>query len=106
MGRFTQLHEMAGPVVAAIPGGGWLIECTDDTDDTWTDPILAWAIHADGTAIPLNTDSSGVTDNATHGLKSYRIYHPASTPVPDAEEGSDARAGRQDAQERPAMRAP
>jgi hypothetical protein len=83
LGRFVRLFENAAPVLSAIPGGGWLIECTDDEGVTWTDPIMAWTIHADGTAIPIGVDSDGVTDDATQGLASYRIYHPSSTtPVP------------------------
>lgn len=87
-GNFRRIRHDTAPIVAAIPGDGWLIECTDDEGNTWTDRILAWTVHADGVASPIGTDSEGVTDDATHGLAKYRIFHPdavkpttASAPV-------------------------
>ncbi len=46
-----------GPVVAAIaaPAGWWLdwhsTETSTTPDDSW--PLIGWAIHADGTPLPL-----------------------------------------------------
>lgn len=66
-------------VVSAVPGGGWLIDCVDQDGDTWTDVIVAWSVHADGSMAPLGTDREGVTSDATEGLADYRIYHPDSS---------------------------
>ena len=71
-------------VVGAVPGGGWLIDCTDGDGISWTLPILAWTIYADGTTTPLTTDADGVTGDATAGLASYRIHHPLEK-LPPAE---------------------
>lgn len=84
--EFRRIGQPESPVVAAVPGGGWLIECTDADGGTWTDLILAWNIHADGTATPITTDRDGVTSDATSGLADYRIHHPDEvmrTKLPD-----------------------
>src|ERR1044072_4854978 len=81
-GRTTREN---GPWGWAGPGGGWLIDCTDDEGNTWTPPILAWTVHADATTTPLTSDSDGLTGDATEGLSSYRIYHPAMTDVQSSE---------------------
>jgi hypothetical protein len=80
-GRVGQVGQTTAGVVGAVPGGGWLIDCTDDEGNTWTVPILAWTIHADGSATALTTDADGLTGDATEGLEKYRIYHPDATDV-------------------------
>ncbi|GAX57283.1 hypothetical protein [Streptomyces olivochromogenes] len=85
LGSVTGIHQNHAEVVGAVPGGGWLIDCTDSEGNSWTTPILAWTIHADTTAIPLTSDSDGVTSDATEGLESYRIYHPDMTDVQSGE---------------------
>ena len=81
LGSVKHIRQDDAPVVAAVPGGGWLIDCKDDDGNTWTTPILAWTIRADGNAVPLTADSDGVTDDATKGLAECRIYHPDTTDV-------------------------
>jgi hypothetical protein len=84
-GAVARIKRDNEPVVGAVPGGGWLIDCTDDEGNTWTTPILAWTVHADATTTPLTSDSDGLTGDATEGLSSYRIYHPAMTDVQSSE---------------------
>lgn len=76
LGSVKRIVRDVPPAVGAVPGGGWLIDCKDDEGNEWTLPILAWTIHADGSAIPLTADSDGVTSDATAGVDSCRIYHP------------------------------
>jgi len=76
LGGISRLVTEEAPAVGAVPGGGWMIDCKDDEGGSWTLPILAWTIHANGTASPLTTDADGVATDATEGLASYRIYHP------------------------------
>lgn len=76
LGAVQRIVRDQHPAVAAVPGGGWLIDCKDDDGITWTLPILAWTVHADGSTTPLTTDADGVTSDATEGLAEYRIYHP------------------------------
>ncbi|MGK3945108.1 hypothetical protein ABK046_42825 [Streptomyces caeruleatus] len=77
LGSIDRLASEDAPVVGAVSGGGWLIDCKDDEGNEWTLPILAWTIHANGSTTPLTTDRDGVTGDATEGLDSYRIYHHA-----------------------------
>lgn len=84
MGTIKYIRRDSSPAVGAVPGGGWLIECKDDEGNTWTTPILAWTVHADGSAQPLTSDRDGITGDATEGLESYRIYHPDATDVSSA----------------------
>lgn len=84
LGAIRGIRQASEAVVGAVPGGGWLIDCTDDEGVSWTLPILAWTIHADGAATPLTTDADGVTSDATEGLASYRIHHPQDR-LPPAE---------------------
>lgn len=79
LGEVERVVQDFSPVVGAVPGGGWLIDCVDSDGNTWTSPILAWTIHADGSAIPITSDSDGLTSDATEGLESYRVYHPETT---------------------------
>lgn len=76
VGTVRRVARDASPAVGAVPGGGWMIDCEGDDGVGWTLPILAWTIHADGSATPLTTDADGLTSDATEGLTSYRIYHP------------------------------
>lgn len=96
IGLFTGIVEAQEVVVAAVPGGGWLIDCTGEDGDTWTEPIVSWVVRADGTATPITTDDHGLTDEATSGLASYRIYHPG-VPAPrsaaDAQQVEEASGG-------------
>lgn len=81
LGTVKGIREGDAPVVGAVPGGGWMIECKDDEGNTWTSPILAWSIHADSSATPITSDSDGVATDATEGLAEYRVYHADSTNV-------------------------
>lgn len=69
-------HADRSKVVAAIPGGGWLIDWKNDEDDEWTtSPILFWAVQADGTAAPVEVDTYGETGSALAADRCY-VYHP------------------------------
>lgn len=65
----------ASPIVGAIPGGGWLVDSLMDDGEWVTAPVLAWAVHADGTASPIDTDYAGETGDARAAERCY-IYHP------------------------------
>jgi hypothetical protein len=76
-GNFRYVMEGDAPVVGVMPGNGWLIHCTDSEGVSWVDPVLGWAVHADGVVHPLVSDSDGVVDDPSDA-DSYRIYHPDS----------------------------
>jgi hypothetical protein len=63
-------------ILTALPGGGWMVDTIWEDGECTTEPVLLWQVHADGTAIPIDTDSHGETGTALgHGSRSY-LYHP------------------------------
>ncbi|MFD6035738.1 hypothetical protein ACFWHF_14525 [Streptomyces griseoincarnatus] len=62
--------------VAFIPGGGWLIERTNDDGSIYTEPIIGWALTADGTAHALEGDGHGGADRTDQIGRDLRLYHP------------------------------
>lgn len=67
------------PIVAALPGGGWRIEydaIRPKDGSTFSDPVLAWLVRANGETYPISTDSSGLTDDPTDASNFRRVYHP------------------------------
>jgi hypothetical protein len=76
LGPVERVRQDAAAVVGAVSGGGWVIEYQDVEGAKWVTPILAWTVHADGSATPITSDEDGLTDDATSGLASYRVYHP------------------------------
>jgi hypothetical protein len=71
------------PATAIMPAGGWRIRYTAD-GESWSEPLVGWALTADGEIVPLATDSAGlVWQIGEEG--NYRIYHPDATePEPPA----------------------
>lgn len=74
---FETLYEKGDErVLTALPGGGWMVDWKNDGDDEWTTtPVLLWAVHADGTASPMDADHYGETGNAMSADRCY-LYHP------------------------------
>lgn len=84
---YSLLNSPNGPIVAASPGDGWLIEVVrKDTGETWTEKVVTWVIHANGTTVPAVIDepASGGTWFPTQDEEfTVRIFHPAHpTPLP------------------------
>jgi hypothetical protein len=67
-----------GQAIQLIPGGGWMVEHTDDDGTRWGEPILAWALNVGGAITPLVTDSVGWVDTLAQDRQRSRIYHPAA----------------------------
>ncbi|WP_393063402.1 hypothetical protein [Streptomyces sp. LN549] len=62
---FTGLSEGEHPVVAAIPGGGWSARFTESDGSSTVDPLVAWTVRSNGTLTPIDTDTTGLCDDAT-----------------------------------------
>ncbi|MFJ4274035.1 hypothetical protein ACIP29_26160 [Streptomyces coelicoflavus] len=62
---FTGLSEGGHPVVAAIPGGGWSARYKHPDGTTTADPLVAWTVQSNGTLTPIDTDTTGLCDDAT-----------------------------------------
>ena len=78
---YSLLHSPNGPVVAASPGDGWLIEVTrKDSGESWTEKVVAWVIHANGTVIPAVVDepeTGGTWFPTQDDQFQVRIFHPS-----------------------------
>ncbi|MFD3424095.1 hypothetical protein [Streptomyces decoyicus] len=83
---FSGVTRHAVPLVAAVPGGGWFVDCTDEDGNSWTDRVVAWGIQADGTARPITTDPDGNTGDPTESVAKYRIYHSGDSGVDEGRE--------------------
>lgn len=83
---FSGITRHGVPIVAAVSGGGWLVDCTDEDGNSWTDKVVAWGIQADGTARPITTDPDGVTGDPTESVAKYRIYHPETSSTDEGRE--------------------
>jgi hypothetical protein len=73
-------------IVGVVPGGGWMTEWQDPSEGTsFADPVVAWAVYSDGSAIAIDTDSSGEAMPLSASVKDRRTYHPgqiSDTPLP------------------------
>lgn len=70
------------PVVAAVPGGGYLAHYQQDDGKTFASPIVAWLVRADGTVTPVATDGDGLCGDPTETANFLAINHPGH-PAPD-----------------------
>lgn len=64
------------PTVGTIPGNGWRAEFTASDGSTFSDPIIAFAVRADGTGVPLQVGADGDVDASTSASNFSRLYHP------------------------------
>jgi hypothetical protein len=78
--NYTDIVPSESPIVAVIPGGGWLAGYKDeDSGEEITDPVLAWTVTADGTCQPVDVDGTGWCDDPTSVDNFTRLYEPASS---------------------------
>lgn len=76
---FTKITRKASPIVAVVPGGGWMVERTDDRDMTWTGPVVAWAVTANGGVRPLWPDLDAQPVGVSPVTRTYQVWHPRQT---------------------------
>src|SRR5919109_1055159 len=77
MAGFLEIVEDVAPVVAVIPGGGWLVEYGDpDGQGLHTSPVVGWAIRANGDAFAFESDEDGTFEVAAEPSGYRRVYHP------------------------------
>lgn len=84
---YSLRHSPNGPIVAAAPGDGWLIEATlkeginpESAQRTWTERVVTWLVHQNGAVVPAVVDEpeSGGTWFPTQDDKyNVRIFHPS-----------------------------
>ncbi|MFC8406754.1 hypothetical protein ACWEQ5_13595 [Streptomyces griseoincarnatus] len=69
----------SNPVVAALPGGGWIAEFKQDDGSVETYPLVAWLVLADGEMIPMDASASGDAQDPREVANFQRMYHPDAT---------------------------
>jgi hypothetical protein len=74
--NFIGYREAKPPIVAAIPGGGWLAEYLMEEGKKEVEPVLAWLIDADGDVQPVVCDSTGYASNPHDTENFTRVYYP------------------------------
>ena len=69
-------------VIALLPAGGWRVVWSQEGGTEWSQPLVGWALRADGSVVPLDTDATGSVEElgSLHGK--YRIYHPEQRETP------------------------
>ncbi|MFG1839109.1 hypothetical protein ACGFH8_11820 [Micromonospora sp. NPDC049175] len=68
-------------VVAAVPGGGWLVEWTADDGTTHTEPLLAWAVNSSGWATPIDGSTDGLAMPLEDDTRGWRLIPPTAPGV-------------------------
>ncbi|MET7779593.1 hypothetical protein ABZU94_29855 [Streptomyces mirabilis] len=74
--------EDLAPVVAAVPGGGWLAEHRAEDETTYTMTVVTWNVRADGTLDPVTVSSDGIASDPTEEHDFVRLYLPSEEPTP------------------------
>jgi hypothetical protein len=92
-----QDDEDPGQIVALIPGGGWMIYHSQEergpgpiarfirgrqpaeTAPGWSDPVVAWALLANGAVVPLGTGPDGTV--WAMSAEQGEIWHPDSSGI-------------------------
>lgn len=67
------------PVVAALPGGGWIVEYKQDDGTVQAYPLVCWLVLADGQVIPRDAGTDGDTYDPRELANFQRMYHPDAT---------------------------
>jgi hypothetical protein len=62
--------------IALIPGGGWMI-FHSTFGEAWSEPVVAWALEANGNIVPVEADPDGRV--RTVNMDGSEIWHPDST---------------------------
>lgn len=61
------------PVIAVIPGGGWLIEYEMVNGTTSIEPVVAWTFTSDGVGEAQVSNGGRICQEP---IRPFRIYHP------------------------------
>lgn len=62
-------------IVGTIPANGWRIRYRNPDGSMWSEPIIGFAIYADGEVKPLTVDRGGFVE-PTECQEQCHIYHP------------------------------
>lgn len=62
-------------ILSTIPANGWRIRYRNPDGSMWSEPIVAWAIYADGAVKALTVDRGGYVE-PTECESHCEIYHP------------------------------
>jgi hypothetical protein len=62
--------------IGLIPGGGWMI-FSSAPHDSWSAPVVAWALQANGDIVPMEADSNGHVWPVS--MEGGELWHPDSS---------------------------
>jgi hypothetical protein len=83
--NYDGVMEADAPVIAALPGQGWVVEYKEDDGSTYTNPVLCWLVRSDGSTTPLDSDGTGYCDEPATVGNFVRLIPPGEAPAGDAE---------------------
>lgn len=67
LGHGELFHDDNFNVRQIMPGRGYTVVFNPGTPEQFTEPLLAWAVTADGNVIPIACDSTGETERIPPG---------------------------------------
>ncbi|MFF7180162.1 hypothetical protein [Streptomyces sp. NPDC008121] len=86
--NFAGVVKGKAPVVAAIPGGTWRAEYSQDDEGSMAWSVLAWLVHSDGECTPVHSDRDGAVDDPTTVSNFVRLYQPEEDTDSNGTDGS------------------
>ncbi|MEU4089458.1 hypothetical protein [Streptomyces aureus] len=76
------IDSKINPVVAALPGGGWMAEYKDEDGGVQAYSLIAWRILADGETLPRDAWAHGEAHDPREVGNFARLYHPDAKTFP------------------------
>ncbi|OEV03820.1 hypothetical protein AN219_37725 [Streptomyces nanshensis] len=79
--NFHAVHPCQSPVVATLPGAGWIVEFNDDAGPLRL-LVVAWLVRAEGSVDPVCVDPDGLSHDPTDMGNFVKLYHPDEEETP------------------------
>lgn len=78
-GKFVHVMPAERPIVAAVPGQGWRVKFEDYDDKIREEPVIAFAINAEGQAIPVAHTGVGIGETLDLHRRNGHLISPDGT---------------------------
>lgn len=86
---FTTVEPADEPLVAVVPGGGWMMRLTWDDGTTSVVPVLAWGIDRHGLGEAIAVDADGVVEPVRVSASASAYFHPDQSEDQPTQDGPD-----------------
>lgn len=73
---FSGVVEAPAPIVAVVPGGGWMARYTLEKGAASVEPVLAWAFDCHGCATAMVATSDGTVEPVDELKCRPELFHP------------------------------